>query len=100
MNVVVSGCLCHLVSLCYYFKMEVFSLEEEDYNGLFITQEPSKSVNSDPGDQGNEYEGGLFGFGEAVGGKCEEEKQYQPNCSDISDDEFEDSKMEFRTPMR
>ena len=72
--------------------MEVFSLEEEDCNQMFLTQESNK--NSENCDEKVAEDSQLF-----LGVECGDfmslvtslRRNYSPLCSDISDNEFEDS---------
>ena len=83
----------------------VFSLEDDDYSELFITQESRKSENNDEksGDfKGNVVEGMQFGIAEDdFQSSCQSmiSDLNNPMYSDISDDEniFEDSTNEQNT---
>ena len=65
--------------------MEGYSLEEDDANSLFITQEVSKNV--DVADFGGESDEELFNFGGEVNGAAADGSVNVPHYSDISDDE-------------
>ena len=76
--------------------MEVFSLEDDEYNGLFITQQSNEI--SDVSDVKNEEDSGVFLGGDSFdfGAPCvslmPKVEPYNPQCKDISEDEFVDDK--------
>ena len=73
--------------------MEVFSLEDEDYGELFITQESKENVEEKPLKMEAEEEKFLgndpFDFTSPCVSICDGESKYKPVCEDISDGEFD-----------
>ena len=72
--------------------MASFSLEEDDYDGLFITQEAkdnSLEKREDVEEESDSYFGvDPFDFGSPSVSFMAARSTYQPQCSDVSDDDF------------
>ena len=74
--------------------MEVFSLEEDDGNELFITQESKENVfEMDKSEEESENFLGLdtMDFQSPCSSILSKSDKYQPVCSDISGDDFDGS---------
>ena len=74
--------------------MEVFSLGDDQYEGMFITQEPSKRSDSEENSNKSEESSLFLGvedtdFGSPSVLPTAAKEKYRPEFSDISDDEFE-----------
>ena len=77
--------------------MDVFSLEDEDCNDLFITQEPKSDVDKEE-ECGDEI---GFYFMDTYEANTEVQKEvYQPQFSDISDDDFEPNEAVLQKAKR
>ena len=71
--------------------MDQFSLEDDEYSGLFITQESCEN-NNDKGNKSDVEEDTFLGldladFQSPCSSFVKGQNSYQPQCSDISDDE-------------
>ena len=72
--------------------MEVFSLEDDDFNELFITQESKDLVEEKPKQEVNESGAilglDLFDFASPCSSVVKRQAMYEPQTSDVSDDDF------------
>ena len=69
--------------------MDVFSLEEEDYSNLFITQEIKSDNNSNSVEGGSESLLGMQDMEVSGEGKVSVKESYEAVFSDILDEDFE-----------
>ena len=75
--------------------MEVFSLEDDDCNELFITQE-SKEDSGVKTVEGGQFLGhDVFDFKSPCTSFVTKKEAYVPECEDISDSEFDGLLMEM-----
>ena len=78
--------------------MDVFSLEEDDGQELFITQEVKENKSDN---QLNEDSDGIFGFEDmCFDGEMEGQVACDPQFSDISDEDFEANKAVLKCAKR